>query len=399
MQTVSDLQLSVAGQLSGTDLDNVTNLFVAFERAVRQMKTRIYIPEASGRESLMLYSGVTDYEISTGVFGGALVDLRAQGIGLTPADGVYKQRIADFARTAAYLPNGYSVTFEWLVGVPRMRVQQNRTLPKINIDSMTSITGWVAGGNASGLALDSTVYYQQPGALRFNLAALGSQGYLEKTLTSPLDLSAYQGVGVVFLAVDLPPDGAAAIGSIGIHLGSDSGNYYDISETEGFLGAWTEDEYLLIALDLSLASQTGTPTITAMDYVRVYVNYNGSALSNVRFGGLWISLPSLHELLYESVAIFIPQAGSNTGIPQSTITADTDLIMLQDDAFAIFELEAAAAVAAQNGSIAVSTVESINTQLFGSKDRSRSSSGGNGLYDHYAAKHPNEELQVLGSWY
>lgn len=385
MYTVADLRDDVSGLLQGMNLNQVTNLYGAFERAASTLAQKADPPEASGRESLMLYDGVFYYPAPETIFGGALVDLRPQGQATYPDDYVYKVPVDVFNRTKCYLPNGYEITFEYDKGVGIMGVTTPNTTPKLVLDTCSDVDGWSAGGDASGLALDRTVYYEQPAALRFNLAAAGTQGYIEKNISSS-DLTAYEGTGVVFVAVDLP--NADGITAIGARLGSSSADYYEMSATEGFLGAWVSGQYLLVALDLATATTVGSPDITAMDYLRVFFDYDGVAQVNVRVGYVFISLPSPVELLFQSSALFL-----HDGTLSITITDDNDQIILNAAAYLLYQYECAKTVAFQSGgTLSSGVVQTILAELDGQGNQQ-------GLYDRYRADNPSQELRTLGSYY
>lgn len=384
--TVGNLKDDVRGILSGINLDNVSSIERAIQRGVRTMVQNADIPEASGKFPITLYSGVIDYLAPTDIFGGALVDLRPQSDDRNINDYVYKKYVEEFDRTKHYLPNGTMVSFEFNKGVGIARISKPGLTPRIIIDMMNDTDGWSAGGSASGLAEDSTVYYQSPGSLRFNLAAAGSQGYLEKTLNNPLDLSSYEGVGVIFLAVRLPSD--TAFTSIGARIGNDSANYFQVSDTEGFLGAWVADEFLLVALDLSTATETGSVDMENIDYTRIFFNYDGTAQVNVRAGGMWVSLPSPHTMLYYSSAIFLAD-----GVLSRSITDDNDQIVLGDAAYTLLEHEVALAVLLQSGGGMGSTLyKTIWSLLHKTGDDP-------GLYALFRADNPSNEIRESGSWY
>lgn len=388
-RTVEDLQDDVAGILTGIDLDDVDNLFGCFERAVSTLIQKADVPEASGRDAFFIYDGVTDYAPTGEMFGTAIIDLRPQGQARQPWDTTQKTYIERFDRVKCRVPFGYLITFEYRNGTPILRVAQGRALPRVSIDPMTATTGWVASGNASGLMLDTTVYYRQPGALRFNLAAAGSQGILQKTLPNALSLAAYQGVGVVFLELMEP---TKDISSIVLRFGSDANNYYQVTATQGFTGPLLPNEYQAVAFDLALATQVGAPNIAAMAYVEMLFNYDGASMPNVRVGGLWISLPSAHELLYYSPAVFMPE---NTTAPLKTITNLSDTIILGDPAYNLYVREAARAVAQQQGGdIGSGLIEGLDLELEGNE-----AAGKIGLYQKFRGSNPSEEMRTIGNWY
>lgn len=394
MKTVATLRDGVAGLLTGTNLDNVTNLYGAFERALRTLLQKASIPEASTGENITLYDGVYDYTSPSSIFGGALRDIRPIGISRLPSDYVYKQPIELFDRTKALLPNGYAATFETVNGVNLMRIANTRATKRITLDGMNSATGWTAGGSASTPVADSSFFYQSPASLRFNLAG-ASSGTLTKTLTNSVDLTTYQGVGVVFLALELP-DPATSLTSLELRIGSSATKYYSLSVTEGFLGAWVSGDFLLVAFDLADASVTATaPTITAMNYLRLSFTH-GATMTNVRVGGIFISLPSPHKIFYESTAVFQLTGG---GAISNSITNNNDIILLNDAAYNLYEHECAIACMIQmGGSLGTGVTATLNATLNGARAKNGTIIA-YGLYDRYRADNPSEELRQIGNYY
>lgn len=387
MKTVGDLKSSVAGILSGLNLNNVTNLNGAIERAARTLVQKADIIEATGRQNFTLYDGVYDYLAPSTIFGGALLDFRPKGDDRQFNDYVYRKPIELFDRTKHFLPNGASITLEYDKGVGRLRLVSARTKLKAVLDGC-STTKWTGSGSASTPVLDYTTFYNSPAALRFNLSASAS-GNISRTLESQVDLSTdnYEGVGVVFIAVWLPS--ATAFTSIGIKLGNDATNYVDISDTDAFLGSFVANDWNIIALNLASATETGTVDWSKIDYAQIYFNTDAMAQSNVRLGALWVSLPVQYELIFQSAAIFMT-TGSN---PSLTISDDNDSILLNDAAYTLFEFESALAILFQmGGTLSSPMVQNIKATLHGS-------GADIGLYAHYRGDNPSEKLRVIGSYY
>jgi hypothetical protein len=264
-----------------------------------------------------------------------------------------------------------------------MRVAKSALHVKSVLDTCQDTSGWTAGGSASGLVIDNTAYYQGIGSLRFNLASSGSQGYIEKTITSQ-DMTPYLGVGVVFVAIEMP---STNITNVGVRYGSSSSNYYQASNTSGFIGAFTSGNFLIVACDLASATTAGTPDITKMSYIRVYMDYNGTAMPNVRIGGVWASLPSLYEILYQTAGVFKTSGGTIS----NSIINNNDEIILADDTYTIFEHVASWEVAKSvSGGEATNFTEQEKDELFNPQ---------NGLITLYRVDHPSQELKTLGNYY
>jgi hypothetical protein len=380
---VGNLKQSVSGLLTGTNLDNVTNLYGAFERALRGLAQRVSLPSAAGNSSIVLYSNVFSYPAPAGIFGSSITDLRPQGLNRAPWDYAYKVPGEQFDRTKGWLPNGYMVTFEYVNGVEIMRVSTPNVFPRAELDTMSSLTGWTAAGTASGLALDQTVYYQYPGSLRANLAT--GTGTFTKSIQQQ-DLTDYQGVGVAFLALYTPD--AADLTSVSLKLGSSNTAYDSVSATTGFISDWTDNEWTLVAFDFAGSTTTGVPDWGAIDYAQVSAVAAGS-ISNFRIGGLWIALPSPHTVLFDSAAAFMTPAG----VVNTTISSVNDSILLSDPAYTIYEYEAAKAVAMQmSGGVYTDQIKGFDQVLLGSGNEL-------GLYARYRADNPSESLRTVGSYY
>lgn len=388
LKTVSELKDSIAGLLSGVDLNNVDNVNGAIERAVRKLVQRAAVPEASATQNLNLYSGVFNYPCDDKIFGTAINDIKPQGNTRSVTNYVYKKPPADFDRTKGFNWNGTQASFGYVNGDPIIQISSVLTQQKINIDPMNETTGWTAAGSASGLARDTAVYYESPASLRFILTG-SSTGTLTKTLTSTLDMTSYEDVGVAFLALRIP-DGATAsnLTSLTLKLGSDSGNYNDVSDTEGFLGAWVAGEWLLVAFDFAGASQTGTPNWAAIDYVQISFAHTGT-FTNIRVGGLWIALPTPVQILYQTAAVF--KAG--TAATSETITDSDDSIILSNPAYTLLEYEGAISVLQQTGA-------SEDSQVMQGFKKDLNGDGSDvGLYARFRGDNPSQQLRTIGNWY
>jgi hypothetical protein len=389
LKTVSNLRDSVAALLSGVDIDNVENLNGALERAARTLVQKADVPEASGKQNIVLYSNVYNYLCDSNIFGTAVNDIRPQGVSRLASDTVAKRPGEQFDRTKGYLPNGTMFTFEYINGAPTIRIVSQQPTQHINLDQMNAATGWAAAGSASALTQDTGVFYESPASLRFLLTG-SSTGTLTKTLTNPLDMTSYEDVGVAFLAIRIP-DGATAsnLTSIGLRVGSNASNYDTVSSTTGFLGAWVSGDWLLVAFDFSAATSTGTPTWSAIDYVQVSLAHTGT-FTNFRVGGLWMSLPSPAQILYQSAAIFKASGAAAS----TTITTVDDQILLNDPAYTLYEYESAISILFQTGGGSNdSTIAKFTNVLQGNGSDSF------GLYGLYRGDNPSEEIRTVGSYY
>jgi len=388
-RTVGSLKDGVAGLLTRTDLNSVTNLYNALERAFRTFQQKAIVPEAMTSTLITLYDGVQNYIAPSPIFGSSIKDIRPVGQTRWVDDMVYRKGGEDFDRQKNLSTSGYSVSFETENGLNIMRLGTRFVTPKIVLDPMSDISGWTMGGTLSGLAVDNSYVYNSPAALRMNLTGAGS-GYIERKLNQIVDLTEYIGVANVFLALEIP---VASLSAVELRLGSDASNYYVVSATQGVLGSWSTNDFLDTPFDLSIATKVGNPVITKIDYVRLTFS-TVATMNNVRCGYLWTSLPSQHKVLFTTTGIF--KAGN---VISNFITTDTDIILLNDAAYNLYEHECAITVGLQEGgTLGEGLISSLNSILNGARARNGAVLQ-LGLYDTFKASNPSEEIRMIGSWW
>ena len=389
LRTVSDLKTNVSGLLGNIDLDNVTDLYGAFQRAANNAIQTAEFPEASGIQNISLYNGVFDYPIDTRLYETSLVDIAPQGISRPLWETTSKTNQQTFDRTKGYYSNGTRATFKYLNGTPIIRIVTQGTQQQNIIDNMSTVGNWVAAGSASSLAVNSASYYQAPASLKFTLTG-SSSGTLTETLTNVIDLSDNENIGVAFLAVYIPD--ASTLTSISLKLGSDNSNYSTVTATSSFIGNFSSNNWQLVAFDFANSTTSGTPDWNAIDYVQITFNHTGTQ-TNFGVGNLFISLPTPYEIFYQSAAIFVPE-GSETA--SQYITSVTDTIILTTGAYQILTYECALAVMENtNGSDSGTTYKQFQGTL--GIDGQRNIVGG--LYARYIGNNPSQQIRTIGSYY
>ena len=116
LRTVQELKASIAGMLTGINLNNVTNLDEALSRSARYVAQKIDAPEATGVEPITLYNGVYYYQAPANIFGTAVNLIRRQGNVNDMGQYSYKVPIDVFTRGKFNLPNGYMLDLEYKKG-------------------------------------------------------------------------------------------------------------------------------------------------------------------------------------------------------------------------------------------------------------------------------------------
>jgi hypothetical protein len=105
----------------------------------------------------------------------------------------------------------------------------------------------------------------------------------------------------------------------------------------------------------------------------------------MRVGKLWLSLPSPHEIIFQSSAIFYDNSTRSR-----TITDDDTELVLTDASFSLYEHECALGVAVQTTQL--KKAGELRGILYGGEDKM-------GLYDQYRSDTPSEQLRQVGTYY
>lgn len=385
MRTIGNLKDESAAILSGLDITNVDGIYPAIERAARILVQNADVPEATIIQNFTLYNGVTDYACDTRIFGTAIKDIRPVGISRNSSDFVYKKPGELFDRTKGYNQNGTSATFEYQNGTPIIRIVSNRSQQKVLLDSMNNATGWGFAGNISQPIVDTSTFYAAPASLRFNMTS--GSGSLSKMIAST-DLTQYNGVGVAFLAIDLPVGAdITKFSSIKLTLASSGGSAY-VTSTAPFVGTWTTGSFVLVPFDFSTMGTSGTLNWSGVTQVTLDLVTTGNFV-NLRVGNLWITMPTQMQILAQTAAIFKAVGGSS----RTNIVDDADEVILNDAAYTIFTYEVAKTITQQMGAtLSSDTIQTFDNILWGDNRRT-------GLYQAYRGDNPSEEIRQVGSYY
>lgn len=338
--TISDFKSRLAQKIHGKSINKVQDFFgLMYEAAgnlllqIDPIETIRATPVTNG-----LYDQVFSIVAPTDLKKDRIVDMRPQ-TDQNPSNNFHQIYGADF--TMYKTNNSFDVSYN--SGVKTIRVSKALN-PGILVNAATDLTSngtWAAGGNAANLAVDTVNKIYGSGSLRFDGAAAGSAAYVENSTMTAIDATDYVNVGSFFVWVYIPS--TSDITSVGLRWGNDSSNYYSASATTSqdatsFIVGWN-----LIRFDWSGATETGSVTDTAIDYLRVTINYDGTAITNCRVNQVTLKLPIPYEIVYYSNYLF--RNSSGTWIPKPTAVDDSDLINLDIDGINLLLYEAAYLVA------------------------------------------------------
>lgn len=209
---------------------------------------------------------------------------------------------------------------------------------RVTLAELESPTGdgdtWVGFGttNDTDVKQDQEDYVSGNGAVRFqdDTADLAGTtvGIQNKGLTA-VDLSSYLGRGSIFVRGRLTT-GDTNVTQLNVRLGSDTSNYYTVSDSTTNQNTPFATGWNLVRLDLSGKTATGSPSDTAMDYVAVYwTKTAGQHINDTDYGFdlVVVAKGQIHDLLYYSRYLW----QNSSGTYQENTSATTDRINLFND--------------------------------------------------------------------
>ena len=192
------------------------------------------------------------------------------------------------------------------------------------------------GVNDSDVKIDNDDYTEGNGAIRFQTDSLDSTDStvgIQNTAITAFDLSTYLARGQAFVDAKLTV-ADTGIHQISLRLGSDSDNYYQVSDSNqndctAFQAGWNK-----IRFDLSGRTTTGTPADTAIDYVALFWSRDTttSALLHQTDSDWGFDNLQLVRGKYYNLSYYTRNVWQDTTLALSeNSTHDSHALMLQND--------------------------------------------------------------------
>lgn len=328
--SIATLKNDLTGIMHGTSLDSIQGLDNLIDRAARQLLQDIDPAETIRKSQLVgqLYDDVYDYSAPTDLKGSKVIDIRPQvrrGV-----DDNFSQR---FSEDFDLLKGNNTLNVKYNSGTKSLRISKDlRSGIVLNgMDSITANGTWSAGGDASNLTQDIINYVSGSASLRFDLSGATGSGYIENSDFGSVDLSNEEDVGAIFENIFFPADLITnGVTSINVRWGSSSSNYWDKTITTthdslAFFAGWN-----LLREDWATATETGSPDSSAVNYVRITINYtSGTAFSDIRADRVIARLGQIWEIEYYSKYIF----SNSGGTFQENVDDDTNTVNLDTDSY------------------------------------------------------------------
>lgn len=375
---ITTLKDKLSRKFRGASLDDVQGIqnYSLFGETAGNLMMRIDPMETVRHSEINIFDGIYDYASPTDLKGKKIIDIRPQVNRLT-GDNSSQTFIEDFDRDKE--EQKFSVEFDEATKFIRYKNSVGNSI----IINETATTNWTAGTGVSNIAEDTILFAEGNSSLRFD-ASSGTN--LLTWAGTAVDISAHTQKGSFFMWVYYPD--SSLITSLKLRIGSSSANYYEITGSIHF--GSIRSGWNLYRFDWNGATDAGTTDEANTDYARFELTTT-SADTDIRFGRLSSKLPSPHEFVYYSNAIFRPSSGS-TWLTQPT--ADGDILNLEHDAENIYIYECCATIASD-----LQRYDDMTkfNRILGIRDDG--SMNGEGLYGSYKKNKPSEAIRPSATYY
>lgn len=383
--TIDEVKANLSGLLHGGDAENLENIELLFERSANRLLQKIDPIETIRTASLSttVHDDVYNYALPSDFK--KLIDIYPQD-DRSMWDKAYRTNAGTFDLKKAIKDKVVSI--EGADGAKIMRINWRSRKGKVlhTMNSVTENGTWSAVGSATGISA-STIFKKSGNAsIEFNIVASGDG--IQNTTMSQVDLTDEDEVADVFLWMyfGTVPTSVTAI------WGNDlTTNYWTATaQTTQADGTAFKVGWNLLKFSWATATETGTVAPATIDAFKVTVV--SSAQNNVRVDNIMFSIGRNFDIKYYSKYLL----KSSAGVWKAQTTADTDVVVLDNDAIEILHLENLISAAQQSQNNAAD-ITFAKQQLNGNAD-SPDREERMGLYAKYRAEFPNMSKKAVGTY-
>lgn len=322
MRTIADLQVDVERKLHGTTLSKVQGEFSLYNEAARAVLNDVDFWETKRIAQIAnaIFTDVFDYALPSDLKGNKIIDIRPQ----------VNRGLEDFPRQV------YNVTFDRRKldqdftirdnsGVRTLRFSTDTgTMTLLHaMDSITNNGTWIVGDDATNLTLDTLNFISGNGSLNFDTTGVGTTASISNTTIEPVDVSALEDIGSLFLFIFMPVAITDATLDWGDNLTTDFWSDTVTTPQNGsFQVGWN-----LIRFDWNGAIKTGSPDAASVNALKVSITYDGNVDTDYRVDNITVQLGEIFEISYYSKFLFKTAAGAF--IEETTDNSDEIVLDLE----------------------------------------------------------------------
>jgi hypothetical protein len=318
-RTIAQLKNDLARKLHGTNLNQVQDVNGLIDEAAREVLNDVdfYETKRIAQIGNAVYSDVYDYTLPTDLKGNKIIDIRPQ-VNRGDGDVSTSRYGVSFDR----FKSKFHFTIRDNQGVRSLRYNKgdgtNTTIHQVN--SITANGTWSVGDDGTNLTLDTVNYISGNGALNFDVDGSTTTVSLQNTDMTAVDLSDYEDQGAIFVWVFMP----VVITDATLRWGTDvTANYWEDTVTAPQINSF-QVGWNLLRFDWNGATETGSPSSSAVDSVKISLTYDGNADTDYRLDNIVCSLGEIHEIEYYSKYLF----KNTSGTLIEEVSADTDEVVL-----------------------------------------------------------------------
>jgi len=299
--------------------------------AIQEMKSDYRIPSAIRRETIRVYTDVNEYAMPVPTGASAtdfesIADMTEWFEGKTSTSRFNRTTPARFARK---ISKGYQDNYitQYIRNTKNMLLVDfdpgTSNILLNSCDSLTDNGTWAATGDANNLTADDDTYLEGGGCLNFDLTPSALAGYITNSTMNAVDLSDYENNSRIFCYVYIPV--ATYITSFTMKWGSSAAAYFSKEITTQHNNLAFQAGWNLLSFDWNSATETGSVTTTAIDYLQLTIAFSASqsADTDFRLDGITCKQGKDMYFIYNSKS----WVESSAGVRQETFEEATDVFV------------------------------------------------------------------------
>lgn len=397
--TVLDLKNDVTTAMHGTSLRVCSDINNTIKNAAFQMLTRIDVRSTKRTTPIVnaVYDKIWDYICPADVK--KIIDLQPQSIERPFWEDLSERytKQFDIYKGSQYGHNMIQINYSNAGKYLRISKDVGRFNGVLDPGQLytSDIGTWVGGVDATDVKNNPLNFIQGNSAIQFNLDGATQQGYIEISFNNPVDLASIEDFGSFFTWLFFPD--ADAITSVVFEFGQDQANKWSQTILQQQAQLAFVDGWNLLRADWGIMTETGSPSASAIDYVRLTINYNGTEQNALIYNGITAKFGKTYNLVYYSEYLFRDPT-TNEWILEPL---DDDTIINVDPlAYTILLNETCRLVAQEaKGRNMGPDKKFFEEELFGNGIPRERPGARMGLYESYGAQYPSEALNGDEEYY
>ena len=284
-------------------------------RTNKYFMTSYKMPTTQRVQDYLIFNSVREYQLPTGFVGMMNLERPYE----LDQQNFYHGTQANFIRWTQ--ENWSAIKFDKETEILMLNYLQGDKMVVQPLSDLTSNGTFVVAGDGSALAIDKQYYTAGEGSMRMTVTGSTGQLTLTGTGITAFDLTDYITNGYTFLDV-FNSSTTVPLTSIQIRIGSDASNYYQTAAvTTRYNGQTLQGSFGQVGFDFTQKTTTGSPTLTALTYIQIIINFPTTFNGTLRVDNLFVANPIYFTLPYYS--LYNVKTSANAYQEKVTATSDT----------------------------------------------------------------------------